>query len=168
MPYVDAASVAVVGTLAGVALSAAAALAGTLVSQRSQQVLAREQLRHQSSLKTRDELREAFVSYLEAYDSAFLLAQQVAAQRTSDSGEQIQWAVVAAEEMGRLRRAYLVLTIAAGPEVRQASNDCLGAIWSMGESAAVGDNEGFVQAIESSNEPRDRLRETMRRQLDVS
>jgi predicted kinase len=65
----DSATLAVVGTLSGVVITATAALLGNLLTARQQRATTERQLLHTVDERLRTERREAFVDYFAAYSA---------------------------------------------------------------------------------------------------
>ena len=164
----DPAVIAVAGTLAGVMATSLTSLASTLLLQRNQKDVMREQLSQNDLRQHREELRAEFIKYLESYDAAFMkTTYALTASRSATQDPDIFWWEFAGEEMRKLQHSYLAVCITGNPDVRQAARDCLGSIWTLGRTASTGDRTEYERTKEESREPRDRLRSKMREQLNI-
>jgi hypothetical protein len=165
----DPTAIAVLATLTGIALTSLTTLAATVLVQRHQERLARQQHDLEQLRARRQELRAAFVSFLEAYDAAFARSAFTLTSTDNHSDEPDRaWRTIARDEMTRLQQAYLVVCITADQPVRDAANASLGTIWSLGTAAAAGDVVQYEHLRDESKQPRDHLREAMRDQLGVT
>lgn len=164
--------IAVVGTLGGVGLTAAAGLLTAMLTGRQRQETVERQFHHEEIQKIREERRAIFVEYLAAYDTAMGRAYRVMndshVSAVTDSVHKGQpFETVAEEEMAGVNRAYLTITITASDETRQAADDCTGSLWRIGNAAMSEDRGAFDREVENAREPRRILRAAMRKELNV-
>jgi hypothetical protein len=117
----------------------------------------------------RAERRQSFVEFLEAYDTAYgksqVLLSSHRASRAEGSSPNSDWIAEAPDEMGRLERAFLVLSITSGDEVRGFAEQCLQCIWSLGKAAAASREDLYHEAIRAAQSPRNALRMAMQEEL---
>jgi hypothetical protein len=70
--------------------------------------------------------------------------------------------------MGYVNQAYLTITITASREqTREAAAESTSKLWRVGNAAMSGDKDSYEREVEASREPWRRLRDEMRKELDV-
>jgi hypothetical protein len=164
--------IAVLGTLGGVTVTATAGLLTAMLTARQQRATLERQIQRETKDKLREERRVAFVDYLKAYDTAMGKAQGVMDSRDSTPSVQADlprpFETVAETEMGYVNQAYLTITITASREqTREAAAESTSKLWRVGNAAMSGDKESYEREVEASREPWRRLRDEMRKELDV-
>jgi gas vesicle protein len=163
--------IAVIGTLGGVAVTAAAGLLTATLTGRHQRATLERQFQQEADNRIHDERRSVFVDYLKAYDDAIGRAHSImnlgATVVSPQADRAPPFETEAAAEMSRVNQAYLMITITALGDTRKAARDCTGTLWRIGRAAISGDKESFDREVEAAREPRERLRAAMRRELDV-
>jgi gas vesicle protein len=175
---VDAAWIAVVGTLAGVAITAGAGLVTASQSAKHQRDEALRQAQEDDHRRLRDERRAVFVEYLLADDAMFGRALVIAEEvrgglRVSATPDQArdhrhEFERHARDEVAAVYQAYLTLTITAGVRTREVAEACHESLWALGAASIAGrDSSAFREAESAANEPRHQLREAMRAELGV-
>ena len=158
----EAAWIAVIGTLGGVALTALTSLLSARLTVNSQREAAASQRLHEARNKLRDERRAAFVNYLSAYQALNHRAvQKIEASHTPDGpgwfGE---------KERGSFSRAYQELLITADrTETIDAARAATAALWDMVKAVQSGPN-AFRDADKRAQAPRRQLRAAMRDELN--
>jgi hypothetical protein len=157
----EAAWIAVIGTLGGVALTALASLLSARLAANSQRAAAGAQRLHEARNKLRDERRAAFVSYLTAYQALTSRAVEKI-EAPPASGEIVRFGD---KERNAFSRAYQELLITADrPETIDAARAATATLWDAVRAVPAG-REAFRAAEQLTQEPRRRLREEMRKEL---
>lgn len=178
----DPATLAVVGTLSGVVITAVAALLGNLLAARHQRATTERQLLHAVSERLRTERRTTFVDYLSTYsdlrekinastgsrpdETAAALphpAQGASGRRRASRVDEY-----AAEEAARFSRAYHTLRITGNNAVGEAAHRCTSDLWVLADLAATGDPGEFEEGWQTAQRSRRDLREAMRAELGVT
>jgi hypothetical protein len=118
----------VIGTLGGVVVTAAAGPATAMITGRQQRASLERKLQQDVAGKIRDERRTAFMEYLKAYDVAMGKAYSVLnAYQPRTPGQPLRppaFEIVAETEMASVNRAYLMITITASGQTREAAGEC--------------------------------------------
>lgn len=158
----EAAWIAVIGTLGGVALTALSNLLSARLTANSQQTAAASQRLYEGRNKLRTERRAAFVTYLSAYQALYHRAvEKIKAPHTSEDHDRF-----GAEERGSFSRAYQELLITADrAETVDAARAATAALWDVVKAAQAGP-DAFRDADERAQAPRRQLRSAMRDELD--
>lgn len=179
----DPTTLAVVGTLSGVSITAIAALLGNLLSARQQRATTERQLVHAVCERLRTERRTTFVDYLSAYSdlrekinaSAWNRPIETATPlphpaHAAPSGRRRASRVdeYAAEEAARFSRAYHTLRITGNDAVGEAAHRCTSDLWVLADLAAIGDRGEFEEGWQTAQRSRRALREAMRAELGVA
>ncbi len=151
----DAAWIAVIGTLGGVALTALASLQSARLTVNSQRAAA--QRLHDAHEKLRDERRAAFVTYLSAYQA---LNSRAVEKIEGPSAHDVVGRF-GDKESNAFSRAYQELLIMAErPETVEAARVATAALWEMVEAVPSG-VEAFREAEQRAQAPRRRFRAEM-------
>lgn len=158
----EAAWIAVIGTLGGVALTALTSLLTARLTVNSQRAAAASERLHQARDKLRDERRAAFITYLAAYQAlAHRAIEKIEAPQSSESPGRF-----GEEERGSFSRAYQELLITADrPETVDAARAATATLWDMIQAVESGP-EAFRDAESRAQAPRRQLRTEMRNELD--
>lgn len=158
----DAAWIAVIGTLGGVALTALASLAQRAAHLEQPAGAATAQRLHDAHEKLRDERRGAFVSYLSAYQAL----NSRAVEKIEDPSAHEAIGRFGDKERNAFSRAYQELLITAErPETVEAARAATAALWDMVQAVSSG-VEAFRDAEQRAQAPRRRLRAEMRDELN--
>ena len=163
--------IAVAGTLGGVVVTAAAGLLTAMLTGRHQRTTLERQFQQEADNRIHDERRSVFVDYLKAYDDAMGRAHSIMNSGPTAASPQADrpppFETEAEAEMSRVNQTYLLISITALRDTREAASDCTGTLWRIGNAAMSGDKESFNREVEAAHEPRRRLRAAMRRELGV-
>src|SRR3954466_8390029 len=159
----DSATLAVVGTLSGVVVTATAALLGNLLTARQQRATTERQLLHTVDERLRTERRTAFVDYFAAYsDLREKIAINAEAHASGTSGvaapQPAQAAATgrrratrvkeyAAEEAARFYRAYQALQITANDAVGEAAKQCTDYLWNLAGHSESGNQDDKYKEV---------------------
>jgi ADP-ribosylglycohydrolase len=158
----EAAWIAVIGTLGGVLLTAVASLLSARLTVNSQRAAAASQRLHEARNKLRDERRAAFVTYLSAYQAlAHRAIEKIETPHSADDRGRF-----GEEERGSFSRAYQELLITAdSPETVDAARAATATLWDMVQAVQSGP-EAFREAEGRAQAPRRQLRAAMRDELN--
>jgi hypothetical protein len=175
MGLVEAAWIAVVGTLGGVIVTAVVGLLGTLITLRNQRAVMESQIGAQAAQKLRDDRKEAFVEYLSAYRQMWEYINRVVcddefkseAESASTSASIKRFAFIFPEIDARLGRAYFMVQILAGEGARRATKTANETLWSMAHKAFRITESEFAELDEHASQTRNSMRAAMRADLEV-
>jgi len=170
----DTATLAVLGTLCGVVVTATVNLLSNSLNARQQRATTERQLQHAVDERLRTERRDAFTEYFAAYCALREKIEKEAETHTSRRRSSRRRRVVApqpapaaasgrraatdveeyaAEEAARFYQAYLVLWIIASDAVGEAAGQCTSDLWRLGGDSRSGDElrmaAGWARAKES-------------------
>jgi hypothetical protein len=165
----DAAVIAVIGTLSGVVVTAVAGLLTATLTGRNQRVLAEIQAQREQRKSELVDRRADFATFLQAYDDVFGGGENLF-DRAHEGETGLDPRKELFDEIRRFKQAHLMLTIITPVAVRTASDRCLGlgSIWDLLDAAVTGDTQQFEQAVNDTRKPRDDVRAAMRAQLGVT
>jgi hypothetical protein len=162
----DAALIAVLGTLGGVVITAAAGLATAALTARNQRALAEAQAQREQRRAELVDCRTDFGKFLQAYDEVFAGTEVIFA-RASGGETGINYESELFDQVRRLKQAHLLLMITTPEQVRTASGRCLGSMWDFLDAAVTGNEERYLEAARATQQPRDAIRAAMRAHLGV-
>jgi hypothetical protein len=158
----EAAWIAVIGTLGGVALTALTSLLTARLTVNSQRAAADSQRLHEARNKLRDERRAAFITYLAAYQA--LSHRAIEKMEAPDTSDDTDW--FGDEERGSFSRAYQELLITADRTgTVDAARAATATLWDMVRAVQSGP-EAFRDAEQRAQAPRRQLRAAMRDELN--
>jgi hypothetical protein len=164
---VDAAIIAVIGTLAGVLITAATGIITATLAARNQRALAETTAEQEREKAALDDQRADFARFLQAYDDVFAGGEELFVRATGgETGLDPRKELF--DQIRRFKQAHLILSIATARAVWNASDRCLGSMWELLDTAVTGDQVEFEKAIEATRQPRDQIRAAMRAQLGVA
>jgi|tagenome__1003787_1003787.scaffolds.fasta_scaffold20719538_2 hypothetical protein len=180
----DSATLAVVGTLCGVLVTATAALLGNLLTARHQRASTERQLLHTVHERLRTERREAFVDYFAAYSALRekidihakahawgtngVTAPQLPSVATTGRRGATGVEEYAARETAQFYRCYQVLRLIAGDAVGEAAKHCTDDLWGLAGCARSGDQSSYDEVRARAQRSRRALRQAMREELGVA
>jgi hypothetical protein len=166
----------VVGTLAGVLITAVAGLITTVVTLRDQRQVASDQASLQLTQRVRDDRKEAFVEYLSAYRLMLDSAQKIASndefanlrEREGNATTPRRFEMAFPEVASQYGRSYYMLQIIAGSETREAAKKANDALWKLAQGSFSVSKEEFQALDLDTSRTRKDMRNAMRSDLGVS
>ncbi|WP_459546256.1 hypothetical protein [Nocardia sp. X0981] len=170
----DPAWIAVIGTVSGVAVTAASSLLTSMLTARHQRAIAERQLTEADSERTRAEVRESFIEYLGAYsalrDQILVLLhhqqQLTGAPDTPAGAYRISLIeAFAPEESTRFNRAHHTIQIAAGAATCEVASTTSSQLWDLAQAAEERGRERYSRELAAGVALRRRLHEAMRAEL---
>jgi hypothetical protein len=162
----DAAVIAVIGTLGGVVITALTGIATALITGHNQRALAETQAERDIRKSELADRRRDFATFLQAYDDVFAGGEGLFARATAgESGLAPDRELYA--EIRRFKQAHLILSITTPLPMWSATDRCLGSIWELLDAAVTGDKQLFDIAVNDTRGPRNDVRAAMRAQLGV-
>jgi hypothetical protein len=161
----DAAWIAVIGTLGGVVVTSASGIVVGWLTVRGQRRNTEIQRMHEVPEHRRGERREIFVEYLAAQSE---LREKVLAMREQDPPMMRSLVEVYPTEVARFSRAYQALRIFCSPPTGGAAHDCSFYLWDLADAVRRGDTEAFVRDRDEGRRLRHALRAAMQRELGLA
>lgn len=169
----DPAWIAVIGTVSGVAVTAASSLLTSMLTARHQRAIAERQLTEADSERTRAEVRESFIEYLGAYsalrDQILVLhhQQQLTGAPDTPSGAYRISLIEAFAPEGSIRfnRAHHTIQITAGAATCEVASTTSSQLWDLAQAAEERDRERYSRELAAGVALRRRLHEAMRAEL---
>ena len=144
----DAAWIAVIGTLARVTITATTSIVASILTARYQRETSERQLAINADERLRKEVRESFVDYFATYndlrDRIIVLRQQI--DRDRATGQEMGQRTIeefAASESARFSRAYHTLRISASTATGDAAHRATAQLWALARAAELGNSESF-------------------------
>jgi hypothetical protein len=159
MGLVEAAWIAVVGTLGGVIVTAVVGLLGTLITLRNQRAVMESQIGAQAAQKLRDDRKEAFVEYLSAYRQMWEYINRVVCD------DEFKSEAESASTSASIKRfAFIFPEIEGARRATKTANETL---WSMAHKAFRITESEFAELDEHASQTRNSMRAAMRADLEV-
>lgn len=139
----DNALVAVLGTLAGVAITATSSLAGSWLTSRNQRIATQQQFKNTIAEKLRNERRSTCIEYLTAYSNfrEEILAAHQQSLHANSTGARMPKPVEYAPDVAReYSRAHHAMQITFDNPIADLEWRCNTDIWNLGDNfSAEGD-----------------------------
>jgi hypothetical protein len=157
----DAAIIAVIGTLGGVLITAAAGIITATLTARNQRALVATQAEQERRKTELIDRRADFGRFLQAYDDVFAGGEDLFA-RAKRGATGLDPRKELFKQIRAFKQAHLILSITAPSAVWNASDRCLGSIWHLLDAAVTGDEAQFEHAVQETRQPRNQVRVAMR------
>jgi hypothetical protein len=161
----DAAVIAVVGTISGVIVTAIAGILTAIISGRNQRALSEMQAERETRKAEAAARRADFTAFLKAYDDVYAGGEALFSQAATLQGLDPRKELF--DQIRSFKQAHLILSITSAPAVWHASNLCLRSMWGFLDAAVTGDQELYEAAVERATDPREQVRAAMREQLNA-
>jgi hypothetical protein len=162
----DAAIIAVIGTLGGVLITAAAGIITATLTARNQRALVATQAEQERRKTELIDRRADFGRFLQAYDDVFAGGEDLFA-RAKRGATGLDPRKELFKQIRAFKQAHLILSITAPSAVWNASDRCLGSIWHLLDAAVTGDEAQFEHAVQETRQPRNQVRVAMRAEFGI-
>jgi hypothetical protein len=163
----DNAWIAVLGTLAGVAITATSSLFGIWLTGRNQRLTAEQQLRSAAAERLRNERRSICIDYLTAYSNfreAILSAHQRHLETNAIGARTPKPVEYAPDAAAEFSRAHHALQITFGEPIADLERKCNVDIWNLGDNYSA-EGEEFDRMWSAARSSRLELHRAMRADL---
>jgi len=161
----DAAWIAVLGTLGGVVVTSATGIVVNWLTVLGQRRNTDMQRSHEVAEHRRGERRETFIEYLAAYSE---LREKVLAMHEQEPPTTKPLAEIYPTEVARFSRAYQALRIFCASPTGEAAHDCSSHLWDLADAVRRGDAEAIARDRDEGRRLRRVLRTAMQQELGVT